>query len=381
MPPGLEAGSPSCPPNPAVYCFPDPPLIHVGTQTIDYIYQDGLGFKVIYATPLIEVLFGRGEFTCSGVKSCKWFIKTRVVYTVTSQYLSSQSWTKTRTTESVNACFTANTGEDGTTSSNYPPSSVCGPGWFMCSEATNFVIFERVKIWDSLPEDGTFTFGNSDNGSDCEEKASCADGVFDLTEACVSPQSELDCNPCWQPFNIVNNPTTFTIPATEIRSATGITGCDAEFCGTTIANCNSNFTTCPEVSQTLPCESVVFYGDITDYCDCTSQQPSDGCPTSIPQFGTGLFVECGFFGLSPSPIFTSTYGVCSGDDCVATCCYIIGCEDCVQCVPKYIPLTWAGGLVGSQEVSVSTTCSAYNDPPIPPVCITYSPITLTVDFT
>jgi len=381
MPPGLEAGSAACPPDPDVYCFSDPLLVHVGTSTLDLFEQNNLGFKVTYASPTIEVVFGRGEFTCSGVKVCKWFIKTRVIYSVVAAYVTSISWTKTRTTESVHPCFTANTNSDGTTNANYPPpSDPCEGLWDTCSQTTNFVIFERIKIWDELPEDGEFTFGNSDTGSDCEEKPSCASGTFDLTEACFSVQSDLDCDPCWQPFTIVNNPTTVTVGPLEIRTATGIVG-DAEFCTQEFTNCNSNFTTCPAVSQTLPCESVVFYGDASGFCTCGAYQPQNGCPTSVLQ-QDGIYVECGFFGVEPSPDFTATYGVCvrSLGNCVSTCCYIIGSEDCSSCIPKYTPLFWTGALAGSQEVSVSTTCSSYNDPPVPPVCITYTPVVLTVDF-
>jgi len=389
LPKRAQTGTASCPPDPSIYCYPSTPLVHVGTVTIDFFLQHGFGFKVFYSTPKIEVLFGRGEFTCSGVKSCKWFLKTRLIYTVDASYITSTAYTQTRTTASAHSCFTADTSNDGTASSdNYPIPSVCEPSWFACgSMPTNYIIFERIKIWDSLPADGEFTFNNSDTGSSCEEKPSCADGTFDVAEACISPQ-DLDCNPCWQPYTIVNNPTTFSIPSIEIRTATTINGCDLDDCTQGILNCNSNPTTCPAVSQTLPCQKVVFYGDVSNYCACTLQFVSDPfaatvgspppvCNTSIPDPGNyGIPLECGFFngliqGLNPFA-FTG----CSTGNCNTTCCHKIGCGDCIICNPKL------GGplVVGSQEVSVSTTCSAYNDPPITPTCITASPVVLTVDF-
>jgi hypothetical protein len=382
MPPGIQDTAASCPPSPAVYCFPDPPLIHIGTQTIDYFEHQSLQLKIDWTSPVITVTFGRGTFVCGGVSSCKWFMKIRLTYNVVSAYQSLLSWERTLTTESVHPCFSANTDADGTETFNFPPeSSDCESNqWSGCGFTNSSPFFERIKIWNNLPEDGVIVFTNDDTDASCDGLPACAIGDFDETQICIAPQASIDeCDPCWQSFAIVDDPTTYTVPAMEIREARGITGCDIDDCFSTIANCNANPTTCPAVSQTLPCEKVVFYGD-NESCLCSSDSPSYGCPTEALD-ASGVLVKCGFYqNTSLTRRFEAIYGTCQGDNCIGTCCHIVGCGPCVQCVPKHIPATWSGVLIGSQELSVSATCSAYNDPPFQPCCINYSPVSLTVEF-
>jgi hypothetical protein len=378
-----ETAPPTCPPDPDKYCCPDPPLIHIGTQTIDYFEKHRLRLQISFDKPTIIVSFGRDNFTCSGVTECKWFMKVKVCYEVTSAYQYDIGWTRTLTTVSVNSCFDANTMFDGTeTSPSYPVSDSCDAGWLGCSSDTGPVCFERIKIWDTLPSDGIITFEDSDTGSSCETKPTCADILYGESQICFAPAGSLgDCNPCWYPYSIVDNPTTYTCGGETIDTVFA-RDCSEDPCLILVQGCDPP-TICPVVTQTLPCESVAFGTDDDESCDCLPRFLAEGtiCPTAALDAG-GAPVSCGFFANSsnPSPAFTSNFGVCMDTPCETDCCNYLDCGTCPVCVPKYIPLTWTGVFIGSQEISVNTTCSNYNDPPADPCCIDYAVVSLSVDF-
>lgn len=377
----------SCPPSAAKHCMPDPPLLHVGTRTLTYYEQQKMRFVVQYDKPTITVYFGRDNFTCSGVTSCKWFLKIKVCYMVTSAYEVIIKWLKTQTTVAVNSCFVPNTTFDGTEQSlNYDVSDTCETNWVPdCSSETGEICFERIKIWDTLPADGPIAFTNADIGSECEIKPTCASIAWIEDEYCFAAVASLgDCDPCWRAYSIGTDSVTYTFGGNTVTGIRAFQDCGPfDECIPVLINCNANPTVCPVVSQTLVCQGIEWEDDGEGTCDCLPRQPGWSC--GIYDFDeNGGLVLCNYFGnfTSLASIWSYTTA-CPGPGpafaCDPTCCQKFDCNNCSTCEPKYVPNTWTGELLASQEISVTTYCSPFNAT-MPTCCVTYPTTTLNVDF-
>lgn len=353
-----------CPPDPAKFCTPDPPLTHIGTVTNTYNELQKIFFIVEYDKPRIEVWFGKDNFTCGGVTECKWFLKVRWCFEVQVEYAWQYGWQATRTTAAVHPCFATDNHYDGTWESPNWPDVECSTDRTSCSGDAYTVCFDRIKIWDELPANGPISFTDTDIGSECEVKPSCASIVFDDSSHCFTSASFGVCELCWD-YEIIEDTVTYEFGGEVISSYNSFGSCDFE-CSPIATNCVGNTTTCPTVTQTLPCHYVEF-GDSEACCGTTSNNftvdPVDGTfgrcdsvvdrPFDPPQ-------SCGFFiDVVAVPYFTNeaTCGVPTFTPCDSTCCYYFDCGDCSQCKHKF-----AGGFgvfYGSQEITINTTC----DPP------------------
>lgn len=374
--------SSGCPPDPDVFCRPDPPLIHVANRTVDYHEEQRLRVDISSRVERLVVTFGKDKFTCNGVEECKWFIKISLCYKYFFEFIGFAAYELTVTNESLTECLTVD--EDcNTTVSTFPiDDSECGGG-FIDPEGPEFC-FERIKLFDDLPEDGEFEFTNADDGSECSEFPACAAIDFE-TEFCFSAGCG-EADPCWYPYTILdvgddefgNFPRVYKSGGNTITSYVGACGGD---CIQSTTNCINNPTTCPEVTQILPCEEVRFeFPGIY----CAGANGKYGPMLSFP-FGffvdigqicpTGLILnpgdqECTFEDLPPCYIATT----CTVENC-GDCCEFFDCGECSECHYSIgVPYIW------TQEIEVETTCENVNDTQVEYCCIEYAPVTLDIVF-
>ncbi|NCX94344.1 MAG: hypothetical protein EBX40_06690 [Gammaproteobacteria bacterium] len=268
----------------------------------------------------------------------------------------------------------------------FPINFDCGPG-YISPEGPEFC-FERIKLFDELPEDGDFQFTNADDGSQCSDFPTCARIDFE-TEVCFLADCG-DRNPCWCDFTIEdvgadefgNPPRVYKSGGDTITSYTG--PCSGD-CIENVYNCNNNPTTCPEVAQVLPCEKVVFdcngiyctAGTVNgDYISLPAfglfDNPLIGagqvCPTGTPLFGSPFEPLCDFSELTEC--YSPT--ICTVEDC-GDCCEFKDCGECSQCFQNVsAPYIW------TQEIEVETTCDDVRTGQI--CCVDYQPVTLSIVF-
>lgn len=364
-----------CPPDPAVFCLPDPPLIHVATSTVNFFERQKARLDLTYRTPKIIVSFGRDTFVCNGENVCKWFLKIRVCYKYSVYINGHNGYSYSVTNVSLTPCVGVD--EDLDIDIPYSFNFPCGPS-FISAEAPE-VCFERIKIFDELPDDGDFVFTNADDGSACQEFPSCASIDFD-EEICFQDSFGTTCTTCWSDYTITNNEKIFQFPSKTITSVSGFSGCGTgEECLPTITNCNNNPTICPAREQTIPCQRVTFADFDPSCCFIFGNSGYCGVPIGFfdggqvcPNFILGDDTLCNFFSNAVQNPFYAVHD-CTLPGCDSTCCFHLDCNDCSICQAKIGP-----PYIWSQEITVETTCTDLRTGSY--CCIPYPTTTLSVVF-
>jgi hypothetical protein len=196
---------------------------------------------------------------------------------------------------------------------------------------------------------------------------------FTESEYCFESVASFgNCELCWD-YEIINDTVTYEFGGNVISSYTSFTGCDFE-CLPSITSCAGNATTCPIVTQTLPCQSVEY--GFSDACCGTSYNHADTDPffgvsgrcavlAGNPELG---LEPCAFF-RDPVPVPYFARDSSCEIPCESACCHFFDCGDCSTCTDKF-----SIGY-GSQEITIETTCGPVSGGQC---CISLGPRTVNV---